>query len=139
MHNEMSFRKVLDRPSIWDKTETLKKERSFELSLHAVVKGINAVGKEFSEETRLTSISSQIAKFKLKSKLTIGSRLNVSLDVPKTIILEYPFNLFISGEVVFVKADSNGQGKKFVSVELDKNFKIQKYQSLSSSNCLTFL
>jgi len=129
----MRLRKVLDRPSIRDKLESLKRERYFELSLPTMVNGINAVGKEFSEETRLTSISSQIVKFSLKSKLTIGSRLNLSLDIPKTIILEYPMNLFISGEVIFVKADSNGQSKQFVSVELDKNFKIQKYQSLSSS------
>ncbi len=133
MHNEMRLRKVLDRPSIQDKVESLKRERYFELSLPTMVNGINAVGKEFSEETRLTSISSQIVKFSLKSKLTIGSRLNLSLDIPKTIILEYPMNLFISGEVIFIKADSNGQSKQFVSVKLDKNFKIQKYQLLSSS------
>jgi len=137
MHGEMGLRKVLDRSSIRGTAEISKQERSFELSLLTSVEGIDAAGKEFKEQTKLTSISSQIAMFRLKSKLTIGSRLNLSLDIPRTIILENPFNLLISGEVVFVKASSNGHGKQFVSIELDKNFKIKKYHPLSSSDSAT--
>ena len=70
------------------------------------VTGINAGGQEFEEITDLSSISSQEAVFWLKNKVTIGSKLVLSLNVPKTLILENQLNLIVSGEVTDFKSEN---------------------------------
>lgn len=101
-----------------------KKERSFKLSLLTLVIGIDAYGNKFQERTELSSISSQEAIFWLNSGVTIGSKLNLSLDVPKTLVLENQLKLLISGRVFYVKAEGNNNKKQLISIHLDKNYKI---------------
>lgn len=102
-----------------------KAERCFDLSLAVTVNGTNAGGEEFEEVTELSSISSQEAVFWLKSKVTIGSRLVLSLNVPKTLILENQLNLIVSGEVTFATTDPSSRDLQLVSIQLDKLYKIQ--------------
>jgi hypothetical protein len=102
-----------------------KTERCFDISLSAFVTGINAKGDEFEERTELSSISSQEAVFVLKNRVMIGSSLTLSLNVPKTLILENQLNLIVSGEVVFASSDSTHKGKQLISLQLDKLYKIQ--------------
>jgi len=71
------------------------RERTFDLSLSAVIRGSNATGTEFEEKTRLVSISSQKAIFTLKSPLLISSRMHVVLSIPRTLILGKRFYLQI--------------------------------------------
>ena len=120
----MDVEKLLDKPSFQGVTRAVKRERSFELSLPTLVTGTNASGKEFQERTELYSISSQEATFWLNSGVTIGSKLNMSLKIPKTLILENQLRLIISGIVVYAKSDGNMKKKQLVSVRLDKNYKI---------------
>lgn len=101
-----------------------KRERSFKLSLPILVSGIDAYGNKFQERTELSSISSQEAIFSLNSGVTIGAKLNLFLDIPKTIILEDHLKLIISGDVVFVKSETNNNKKQLISVRLEKNYKI---------------
>ena len=102
----------------------VRRERSFKLSLPILVTGIDAYGNKFQESTELSSISSQEAIFWLNSGVTIGSQLNLTLDIPKTLILEDQLKLIISGNVVYVKAEANKKKKQLISVQLDKNYKI---------------
>ena len=102
-----------------------KSERCFDLSLPILVTGENAQGKSFEERTELSSISSQEAIFVLKNRVMIGSGLTLSLNVPRTLILESQLNLIVSGEVIFATADPSQKGKQLVSVQLVKLYKIQ--------------
>jgi len=101
-----------------------KRERSFKLSLPILVNGIDAYGNKFQERTELSSISSQEAIFSLNSGVTIGAKLNLSLDIPKTLILEDQLKLIISGDVVYVKSEANNKKKQLISVQLDRNYRI---------------
>ncbi len=102
-----------------------KAERCFDLSLSVNVHGIDAEGLDFEETTELSTISSQEAVFWLKNKVVIGSKLVLSLNVPKTLILETQLNLIVSGEVIFASTDPSTQNKQLVSIQLDRLYKIQ--------------
>lgn len=104
---------------------TEKRERSFRLSLPILVTGIDAVGKEIREFTELISISSQEAVFLMISKVMIGSRLILTLDIPKTFLLENQLKLEASGSVGFIRAESCKGRRQLISLRLDKNYKIR--------------
>lgn len=106
-----------------------RRERSFKISLPILVTGIDAVGKEIREFTELISISSQEAVFLMISKVMIGSRLTLTLDIPRTFLLENQLKLEVSGSVAFIKADSSRDKKQLVSLRLDKNYKIRSIPS----------
>lgn len=100
------------------------KEKDFDLFLPAIVSGFDAEGIEFNEKTELSSMSSLIAHFGLKTKVTIGTKLNVVLNIPKTFILENQLKLWISGDVVIAKIDEDLENKPLISINLDKTYKI---------------
>ena len=100
-------------------------EKDFDLFLPAVVSGIDASGIEFKERTELSTMSSIKAQFGLKAKVTIGTKLDVVLNIPKTFILENQMKLRISGDVIFAKADQDPRSKQLISIDLDKTYKIQ--------------
>jgi hypothetical protein len=106
-----------------------RSERCFDLSLSAGVSGTNAHGMDFDEVTELSSISSLEAVFWLQNKVVIGSKLVLSLHVPKTLIRENQLNLIVSGEVIFASTDPSAQNKQLVSIQLDKMYKIQPIYS----------
>ena len=124
LNPKMNAKRTLNRLPYQNAFKDVKRERSFELSLPALVNGIDAVGKEFQEFTELISLSSQEAVFKLDSKVIIGSKLNMSLDIPKTLFLENQLKLEMSGNVRFVKAEQNNTKKQLVILRLNKNYKI---------------
>lgn len=124
MQRRMRQEKLGHRSSIQGAAKAEKRERSFRLSLPTLVRGIDAIGNTFQEQTELVSISSQQAIFTLNSGVTIGSRLQLFLEVPKTLILENHLRMLISGKVSFVKAEQNKGKKQMVVLELDKNYKI---------------
>jgi hypothetical protein len=122
---KMSTDRLSYKPSIQGATKVSKRERSFELSLPALVSGKDAKGKGFEENTRILSISAQNALFWLKSRVLIGSPLSLSLLIPKTIILENRLSLSISGKVALVQANGSQNNHHLVSLQLDKSFKIK--------------
>ena len=103
----MDTTKITDETSFYKKNSSDKNEKSFSLSLSAQISGINSSGKEFEERSVLLKISAQEACFYLKSKVKIGSRLNLTLYIPKTLILEKNLNLFLSGNVSHIKSNGN--------------------------------
>jgi hypothetical protein len=122
---KMSTDRLPHKPSIQGATKVSKRERSFELSLPALVSGTDVKGKEFEENTKILSISAQIALFWLKSKVLIGTPLCVSLQIPKTIILENRLSLVVSGTVNLVQGNTNKKNNQLISVQLDRTFKIR--------------
>lgn len=107
-----------------DQSENAKQEPFFELPLKALACGLDGSGAEIREYTELSSISSQVATFWLKSKVKRGTRLRLSLEVPRTPVLENFLKLQISGKVFAIEDDGGRKNKKLVSMHLDKSFKI---------------
>ena len=99
-------------------------EKNFDLFLPAVVSGIDAGGIEFKEKTEISSMSSIEAHFGLRTKVTIGTKLIVVLNIPKTFILENQLKLRISGDVITARADEDLESKHLISIDLDKTYKI---------------
>ncbi len=121
----MNAKRLPNEPSYQSAFNNVKRERIFELSLPALITGINAVGEEFQEYTELISLSSQEAIFKLDSKVVIGSKLNLSLDIPKTLFLENQLKVEMSGSVRFAKAEQNDSKRQMIILRLNKNYKIR--------------
>ena len=125
IQSKMRTERLSHKPSIQGATKVSKRERSFELSLPALVSGNDVKGKKFEENTKVLSISAQNALFWLRSKVLIGTPLNVNLQIPKTIILENRLNLLVSGTVKLVQANSNKKNNQLISIQLDRTFKIR--------------
>jgi len=110
-----------------------KRELSFELSLPALVTGRDSGSQSFREKTRLLSISAQEVKLWLRSRVTIGSRIDLCLDIPQNLFLGNDLKLALSGTVALAQSDENAGGRKqIVAVRLDKRFKIQNRLSTYS-------
>ena len=113
------------KPSIHDTAKAGKRERAFELSLPALVTGLDIMENRFREKTLLSSISAEEATLWLRSQVMIGTKLDVALDIPKTLILENSLKLQLSGTVRLTQKDSTRTGKKrLVSLQLNKKFKL---------------
>jgi hypothetical protein len=113
------------KPSIHGASKGGKRERAFELSLPALVTGVDALENRFREKTLITSISSDEATVWLRSQVPVGAKLDISLDIPKTLILENSLKLQLTGTVLLTQTDSARNGKKqLVSLRLDKKFKL---------------
>ncbi|MFB0566753.1 MAG: hypothetical protein ACETWK_13880 [Candidatus Aminicenantaceae bacterium] len=120
----MSTQKFIQLPLNKVTIKRGKQERSFELPVPIVVSGVDAKGNSFQEQTILSSISSFQATFELNSGVTIGSKIDLCLDIPKTLILENRLKLALTGAVIFVKVAANNNKKQQISVRLDKKYKI---------------
>ncbi len=124
MRNEMEMVKCLHDPSTPPAARTGKRERSFELSLPALVKGLDAAGRKFEERTSVCGISAQEVSFRLKARMTIDSRVTLFLDIPRTLILESPLRMVLSGAVVYVRFEEKNDRLQFVVVRLDRGFRL---------------
>ena len=125
LNPKMNEKRVYQKPSYQSALKEVKRERSFELTLSALITGIDALGDEFQEYTELISLSSQEAIFKLDSKVIIGSKLTLSLDIPKTLFLENQLKLEISGSVRFVRAEQDDSKKQMIILRLTNIYKIR--------------
>jgi len=121
---EMNSTRLCDKPSFQGAPRVVKRERSFELSLPILVTGLDASGHEIREYTELISISSQEANFQLNSRVMIGSRLNLYVDIPKTHFLQNNLKLEASGKVTYIKAEQESKKKQLISLRLDKSYRI---------------
>ena len=121
----MDIVKAFPTPSTQGEARAGKRERSFELSLPAVVKGLDARGKRFEERTMACAISAQELSFRLNTRLMIGGKMTVAIDVPRTLILESPLRLLITGLVVYVRSEAENGKSQYVTVRLDRRFRLQ--------------
>ena len=121
----MDLSRTLEKSSPQSKSKVQRRERHFELSLPVLVRGTNAKGDNFEERTKISSISAQEASLWLKNKVTLGTSVNLCLDVPKTLVLESHLNLLVSGEVKYVQSGVNNKRLQLITLHLNKLFKIQ--------------
>jgi len=112
--------------SLQDVLGTRRRERTFDLALPAQVKGLDAVEREFLENTEISALSAQEAVLWLRAKVMIGAKLVLRLRVPKTSMLEQPLELSLTGTVEFVRSDGTLRNKSQVfTLRLDRNFLIR--------------
>jgi hypothetical protein len=124
MRDVMEMAKSLHDPSTQGAARAGKRERSFELSLPALVKGLDAAGRKFEERTSVCGISAQEVSFRLKARLMIDSRVTLFLDIPRTLILESPLRMVLSGAVVYVRFEEKNEKPQFIVVRLDRGFRL---------------
>lgn len=124
MPHEMDVAKLLRETTPSGPPKAGKRERSFELSLPALVKGLDAAGRKFEERTSVCAISAQEASFRLKARLGIDSRVTLFLDIPRTLILESPLRMVLSGAVVYVRFEDGCEKQQFIVVRLDRAFRL---------------
>jgi hypothetical protein len=124
MPQDMEMLRTLHDPSTSSAARAGKRERSFELSLPALVKGLDAAGRKFEERTSVCGISAQEATLRIKAKLGIDSRVTLFLDIPRTLILESPLRMVLSGAVIYVRMEDQGDKHQLVVVRLDRGFRL---------------
>ncbi len=78
--------------------KTVQKE--FAMALPLKVSGLDSCGHEFSEESRLASISSEEAVFFLKTKVERQSSLKLVIPLPPKLADGQPLNLVLRGTVL---------------------------------------
>ncbi|MFW6132051.1 MAG: hypothetical protein ACOC5F_05600 [Candidatus Aminicenantaceae bacterium] len=105
----------------------INKEEIFNIYLPALISGVNAFGQEFQENTDIFSISYKKTSFLLETKVTIGTQLNVIMDIPKTICLNHALKLFISGNVFLIELKSDKKKSQYISILLNKNYQIRSF------------
>ncbi|OGD20404.1 MAG: hypothetical protein A2W03_01635 [Candidatus Aminicenantes bacterium RBG_16_63_16] len=123
--DDMNGKEEASKPSIHGATRDGKRERAFELSLPAVVTGVNKADNRIREKTTLVSISSEQATVRLRSRVEPGLKLKISLEIPKTLILQNQLRLHLTGTVAPDQADVFRPGRKQeVLLRLDRKFRL---------------
>jgi hypothetical protein len=95
-----------------------RNEWRFDLPLPATVEG-----KSFSEETLLENISSTGAYFCLDSVVTVGSKLNLVIEVPSELSPEKKIKLQLKGLTVRLEKPTKKEKKQGVAIRFNKKFK----------------
>ncbi len=123
--DEMNGKDEASKPSIHGVIRDGKRERAFELSLPAVVTGVDHSDNRFREKTVLVSISSEEATVRLRSRVGPGVKVKISLDIPKTLILQNQMRLQLTGTVASAPAEGFRPGRKQdVRLRLDRKFRL---------------
>ena len=100
-----------------------RREWRFDLPLPAIVEGRGGEGKDFQEKTTLENISSTGAYFCLDSNVTVGSKLNLIIEVPSELSPDKKVRLQLGGLAVRLeKPDKKGK-KQGVALRFSKKFK----------------
>ncbi|MGB8952423.1 MAG: PilZ domain-containing protein [Candidatus Aminicenantales bacterium] len=101
------------------------KEQGFSFPLSTVVHGLNARGKEFSEETVLSYISHQGSSFSLKNPVTIGTRVKLIIDLPEKLSENKNLKLVVKGTVESVDVHNPQRFFHQVSIRFDSKYIIK--------------
>lgn len=88
------------------------------------MRGRNALGKEFEEQTEIVALNAGGAFFCLDERILIGAKIWLMADVPQTVLLKVPLKLNLAGSVTMVQAQKGAPKRQVVSIRLDKHFRI---------------
>jgi len=108
--------------SLTDILKSRRKEWRFFISLPALVKGISPKGKEFEEKTILKNISSGGAYFSLDSGVTIGSELNLVIDIPDNLSEGKKIKLQLGGLTVRLKKSTSKDKTQEIALCFNEDF-----------------
>ncbi|MGD9345616.1 MAG: PilZ domain-containing protein [Candidatus Aminicenantes bacterium] len=108
-----------------DRDADRRQEWRFELPLSAIVEGTLPEGSKFKEETILENISSGGAYFSLESGITVGSKLNLVIEIPSKVTGGKKTKLCLGGLTVRLqKLDKEGK-KQGIALSFDEDFQFQ--------------
>ena len=103
-----------------------RKEWRFDLPLPAMVEGELPAGKAFHEKTTLKNISSSGAYFTLDSGVTVGSKLNLIIDLPPSLTEGKKVKLRLGGLTLRL-TKAGGRGKKQgIALCFDEDYRFKK-------------
>lgn len=127
---EKKGKRVSKKKSSLKKTASLpvivsnrRREWRFDLPLEAVVEGQLPQGKPFEETTTIENISSGGAYFGLNSGVVIGSKLNLTINLPEKLTEGRKMQLVVSGTAVRLEKSEKKGKKQGVAVRFSRNYK----------------
>ncbi len=108
-----------------DRKADRRQEWRFELPLSAIVEGTLPAGLTFKEETILENISSGGAYFSLESGVTVGSKLNLVVEIPSKVTGGKKTTLHLGGLTIRLqKLDKEGK-KQGIALSFDEDFQFE--------------
>ncbi|MCK4263416.1 MAG: PilZ domain-containing protein, partial [Candidatus Aminicenantes bacterium] len=127
MTNTSSSKKTPKKIAIKEKSQSNTKfnrreEWRFELPLSVLVEGKISRGKKFKEETILQNISSGGAYFCLDSGVTVGSKLNLVIEVPDKLTEGKKVKLSLGGLTVRLEKPTQKGKKQGIALRFSKKF-----------------
>jgi len=100
-----------------------RREWRFELPLKAEVQGKVPIGKTFKENITLENISSQGAYFCLDTGVTVGSKLNLMIDLPTGLTEGKKVKLRLGGLTVRLEKPNKKGKRQGVAIRFNKEFR----------------
>lgn len=100
-----------------------RREWRFDLPLPAVVEGKSGAGNNFQEKIILDNISSTGAYFCLDSGVSVGSRLNLIIEVPSELSPDKKIKLQLGGLTVRLEKPEKKGKKQGVALRFSKKYK----------------
>ena len=100
-----------------------RREWRLDLPLSTVIEGRLPHGSKFSETTTLKNISATGAYFCLDSGVVVGSRLNLMIDLPKTLTGGEDVKLNLGGITVRLEQPDKKGKRQGVAIRFSKDFK----------------
>ncbi len=111
-----------------------RKEWRFDLPLSAIVEGKLPKGKPFQEKIVLENISSGGAYFCLDSGVTVGSKLNLVIDLPKELTEGEKVKLCLGGLTVRLQEPEAKGKKQGVAICFDEDFRFFLEEKIKKSH-----
>lgn len=108
---------------IRDLASNRRTEWRFNLPIPAEVKGQLPAGEDFLEITTLQNICSGGAYFSLDSGITVGSKLNLVIDLPSNLTEGKKVKLHLGGLTVRLKKTPGKNKKQEIALSFDEDFK----------------
>ena len=99
-----------------------RSEWRLKLPLAVEVEGKLPKGKKFSEQTTIENISSSGAYFSLDAAITVGSKLNLIIEIPPELTDGKKIKLRLGGSAVRLKKSTSGQKKQDVALNFDEKY-----------------
>lgn len=117
------------KTTIFDENDTLaelirnrRNEWRFDLPLPAMVEGVLPQGDTFHEKTTLQNISSGGAYFTLDSSVTVGSKLNIIIDLPPNLTEGKRVRLRLAGLTVRLSRSAGAGKKQGIALRFDEDY-----------------
>lgn len=101
-----------------------RQEWRLELPLKTRIEGQLANGQKFQENTVIDNISSGGSYFCLNAGITVGSKLNMIVDLPKKLGEGQPLKLRIGGIAVRLEKSTKKGKRQGVAVKFSDDFEI---------------
>jgi Tfp pilus assembly protein PilZ len=112
----------MGKPNLDEIYKAQPKDQGFTFPLSTVVEGLDDSGKDFKEATVLSFISHQGSTFRLKSQVSIGTKVKLIIDLPKKLAEDQNLKLAIKGRVVAIELEERPNAKKKISVKFESRY-----------------